>query len=247
MPKPDIHEKVEAFRAQVHGAQLQGLFYYLPGVYFVVKNRAGAVMMANEVALRLCGFKREREMLGKTDFDLFSSEQADAYVADDRRVFESGQPIIEQVELAPDPANAINWLVVTKIPLFDQHEKVVGLACIGRDMTEAYDKLSPNIEMNEALEYVRQNYANPLKVEELAARCHLSVSHFERRFRKVFNTTPAQYIQQVRIRAACRLLLSGNKTISTIAQECGFYDHSHFARVFRRTMGLTPNAFRKRG
>ena len=144
-------------------AQLSQLFDYLPGIYFVVKNCKGRVMMANEVAVRLCGFECEGDMIGKTDHDIFSPERAEAYIADDRSVFETGNPIVERVELAPDPNNSINWFVTTKIPLYSDAQEIIGLACIARNMNDAHEKLRPHVEMNNVLEYVREHYAEVLQ------------------------------------------------------------------------------------
>ncbi len=237
----------EEFRKQIRGTQLQHLFNYLPGVYFVVKNLEGRVMMANGVAARLCGFEHESEMIGKTDYDIFSKDRADAYVLDDRSVFETGERIIDRVEMAPDPKNSINWFVTTKIPLYSHEDTIIGLACIARNMTDAYEKLRPYAEMNEVLEYVFENYAQPIKLDELAQVAHLSVSQFERRFKKVFEITPTRHILNVRIRAACKLLTSTHDTIASIALDTGFYDHSHFVRSFKKLMGLSPSTYRKEG
>lgn len=231
----------------MHGAQLQPLFDYLPGVYFVAKDRAGRVMMANNVAVQLCGFEREEDMIGKTDYDIFSADRADAYVKDDNHVFETGESVIDHVELAPDPHNSINWFVTTKIPLYSDEGEIVGLACIARNMTSAHEKLRPYMEMNEVLDYVRENYADPIKVEDLAKIMHLSSSQFERSFKKVFKISPTKHILNVRVRAACRLLSTTNDTIASIALEAGFYDHSHFIRNFRKVMGLSPREYREGG
>jgi len=240
----DVQRKVETFRASLQGAQLQHLFNFLPDVYFVVKNACGEVMMANEVAIRQCGFEQESDLLGKTDMDLFPRDRAEAYVVDDRRVFDTGTPIIDRVELAPDPVNAIHWMVTTKMPLYSDAGKVVGLACMARNMTAAYERLRPYTEMTEVLEYVRQHYAETIKIEDLAQLVHLSTSQFERRFRKLFQCTPLQHITQVRIRAACHLLSSGHDTVASIALDVGFYDHSHFTRSFKKAMGVSPREYR---
>jgi PAS domain S-box-containing protein len=237
----------EIFRESLHGAQMQQLLNYLPGVYFVVKNREGRVMMANAVAARLCGFSHESEMIGKTDYDIFARDRADLYVADDQQVLSSGEKIIDRVEMAPDPKNSINWFVTTKIPLYSNDNKIIGIACIARNMTDAYEMLRPYTELNEVLEYVRTNYAESIKLEVLAKIASLSASQFERRFKKLFNITPARHILNVRIGAACNLLSSTNDTIATIALETGFYDHSHFARGFKKVMGISAGAYRSAG
>jgi AraC-like DNA-binding protein len=243
----DFIQENEDFRRQLRGTQLQQLFNYLPEVYFVVKSYDGRVMMANKVAVSLCGFEDESEMIGKTDYDIFSNDRADAYVQDDRYVLETGESVIDRVEMAPDPSNSINWFVTTKIPLYSQENKIIGLACIARNMSDAYEKLRPYAEMNEVLEYVREKHTQPIKIEEMANIANLSPSQFERRFQKIFKITPTRHVLNVRISAACNLLTSCNATISSIAIEVGFYDHSHFIRGFKKVMGMSPSDYRKQG
>ncbi len=237
----------ERFRERLHGAELQPLFDYLPNVYFVAKDMDGRVMLANQLAARMCGFERELDMIGKTDLDIFTEDRAKGYMQDDRHVFETGQSIVDRVEMAPDPNNSINWMVVTKVPLYSRKGEMVGLACIARNTVDTQTALRPYTEMNEVLEHVRLHYAQPIKIDELAVRVHLSTSQFERRFRQLFKTTPTKHIQNVRVSAACHRLASSYETVATIASEVGFYDQSHFTRAFQRVMGVSPSEYRKQG
>ena len=243
----DVRQYSEQFRDRIQGAQLKHLFNYLPGIYFVAKDRFGRVVMANETAVRVCGFQSEEELLGKTDYDLFSPDRADAYVKDDRHVFETGDSMVDRVELAPDPNNSINWYLTTKIPLFGEDGDIIGLACMARNMADAPNMLRPYMELNEVLEYVREHYAEPIKIDQLAEIMHLSTSQFERRFRKAFQISPTRHILNVRIRAACNLLTTTNDTVASIALESGFYDQSHFIRGFKKITGLSPGEYRKQG
>lgn len=237
----------EVFMKELRGMQFPQLFNHLPEVYFVVKDHAGRVIMANSVAVRMCGFKHEEEMIGKTDYDLFTQDRADIYVKDDQHVLKTGESIIDQVEMAPDPDNSISWFVTTKIPLYSHKNEIMGLACIARSMTEAYEKLRPYAEMNGVLAYVRKNHAQPIKLDDLAQIANLSLSQFDRRFRKVFHITPTKHILHVRIRSACNLLTKTDSTIASIALDSGFYDHSHFIHNFKKVMRLSPSAYRKQG
>ena len=234
------------FLKRMHSPQqMQLLFNYLPDVYFFAKNRDGCFVMANDTFVHQCGAETEEEILGKTDFDFFSMGRAEGYVRDDRYVMETGESIIDRVELAPDPGNSINWFVTTKVPLYSAEGEIIGLAGTARDITRAGLALRPYTEMKAVLEHVRDNYSQPIEVRELAALLHLSVSQFERRFRKVFQISPLKHIMNVRIRAASLLLTTTNDTISSIALDCGFYDHSHFTRNFRKIMGVSPKEYRK--
>jgi len=242
----DIVKFKADFLARMHSPQqMQLLFNHLPDVFFFVKDRKGRFVMANDTFVRQCGAEAEAEIIGKSDFDYFPIGRAESYVQDDSYVMETGESIIDRVELAPDPGNSINWFITTKVPLYSAAGEIIGLAGTARDITRAGLALRPYTEMRTVLEHVRDNYSQPIEVKELAALLHLSVSQFERRFRKVFQISPLKHIMNVRIRAASLRLTTTNDTIAAIALDCGFYDHSHFTRNFRKFMGVSPKEYRK--
>ncbi|VGO20160.1 AraC family transcriptional regulator [Pontiella sulfatireligans] len=234
------------FLARMHSPQqMQLLFNHLPDVYFFAKNREGRFVMGNDHFVRQCGATTESDIIGKTDFDFFPLGRAESYVQDDNYVMETGESIIDRVELAPDPGNSINWFITCKVPVYSIGGEIIGLAGTARDITRAGLALRPYTEMRAVLEFVRDNYSRPIEIKELAALVHLSISQFERRFRKVFQISPLKHIMNVRIRAASLRLTASNDTIATIALDCGFYDHSHFTRNFRKIMGVSPKEYRK--
>jgi transcriptional regulator GlxA family with amidase domain len=96
------------------------------------------------------------------------------------------------------------------------------------------------------LEAMIENYAEPLSTASLAAKVSLSVSQFDRRFKKRFLTTPRKYITNVRINAACQLLASTELPIATIALQTGFYDQSHFTNQFTKAKGISPAQYRRK-
>ena len=225
--------------------QMQQLFNYLPDVYFFAKDRNGCFVMGNDQFVRQCGATDESEIIGRNDFEFFPKDRAESYIADDRQVMETGESIVDRVELAPDPGNSINWFVTTKVPIYSTEGEIIGVAGTARDITRAGLALRPYTEMRAVLEFVKEKYPNPIEVGELAELVHLSVSQFERRFRKVFQISPLKHIMNVRIRAAALLLTTTNDTIASIALDCGFYDHSHFTRNFRKAMGMSPKEYRR--
>jgi PAS domain S-box-containing protein len=242
----DVAKLKSDFLARMHSPQqMQMLFNHLPDVYFFVKDRKGRFVMANDTFVRQCGAANESEIIGKSDFDYFPLGRAESYVKDDTFVMETGESIIDRVELAPDPGNSINWFITVKVPIYSADGEIIGLAGTARDITRAGLALRPYTEMRAVLEFVRDNFSRPIEIKELAALVHLSVSQFERRFRKVFQISPLKHIMNVRIRAASVRLTTTNDTIAAIALDCGFYDHSHFTRNFRKTMGVLPKEYRK--
>ena len=102
------------------------------------------------------------------------------------------------------------------------------------------------IPVSRALDYITLHYMEPLKIEDLAAWSHISETHFRRIFSKYMNMSPLEYINLVRIRAACDYLKTTDDSVAAIAQKCGFSTPSTFNRNFKQVMGATPHEWRKR-
>jgi AraC-like DNA-binding protein len=94
--------------------------------------------------------------------------------------------------------------------------------------------------------FVAENLEQRLTVAELARHVSLSDGQFCRVFKQTFGVTAHAYVMRSRIRAAQMLMLSSGKTLSEIAMCCGMSDQSHFTRWFRRIVGETPYAWRRR-
>ena len=94
-------------------------------------------------------------------------------------------------------------------------------------------------------DYIERHVGEPVRVSDLAAVAHLSVSQFERLFRRIFHMAPMQYVAKVRINQACRMLARTDAKLTEVAMACGFFDHSHLTRQFTRAVGLPPGAFRR--
>lgn len=87
-----------------------------------------------------------------------------------------------------------------------------------------------SIAISQVIAYIHANCSEKITIDALAKRCNMSRATFIRKFKKVTNTTPNEYITFYRVRLAQRLLdLGKSKTI--IAHECGFYDVSHMDKV----------------
>jgi AraC family transcriptional regulator len=96
--------------------------------------------------------------------------------------------------------------------------------------------------LGRALERLRESA--PPTITELAADAGVHPVYFSRAFRTVVKVPPSRYVVEARLQRASALLVSSGATLSTIAHEAGFADHSHFCRQFRRRFGITPSAYR---
>ena len=96
-----------------------------------------------------------------------------------------------------------------------------------------------------AIRHMEKNLTTALSNHELAQRCHMSESHFIRRFHQCVQQTPKQYVLERRVQIAAQQLLFSNRSIDHIAAETGFGNRFYFSRVFCRKTGTTPAAYRK--
>ncbi|MEM6980710.1 MAG: AraC family transcriptional regulator [Planctomycetota bacterium] len=225
-------------------SQAFDLFDFLPGLSFFVKDRDGRFVALNRRGCEYCGVANEVDAIGKTDHDFFPKARADEYRADDEAVMSSGQPIVDRIESAPEDEGSPRLVVTSKIPLRDAKGQVIGVAGFSRQI-ERLQTLSGTAEaFSDVLTHLHERFAESLSSKELAEMAGLSVSHFERRFRRVFQTSPRQYLVRIRIENAARMLRETDETVSSVALACGFYDHAHFSRSFRKLMQCSPSAYR---
>jgi AraC-like DNA-binding protein len=94
-------------------------------------------------------------------------------------------------------------------------------------------------------EYVASHLGGRIRTTDLANVAQLSASHFTRAFKETFGETPIGYVSRQRMRYAQDLMLKSGERLSQIALTCGHCDQSHFTRVFRRKVGMSPRAWRR--
>ena len=94
-------------------------------------------------------------------------------------------------------------------------------------------------------ERLHEQFHSSPRMRDLAADAGVHPVHLARVFRKFERQTPGDYLQRVRIKAACRLLRDPDYPLAYIAADCGFADQSHFTRVFKKFTHNTPAEFRR--
>lgn len=95
-----------------------------------------------------------------------------------------------------------------------------------------------------AVSYVNANFPEKIPLATAARMCDLSTFHFSRTFRKVNGVTFRDYVVGLRIQRAAELMKQSRASVTDAAFGVGFNDLSHFARMFRKQLGLSPSAYR---
>ena len=93
--------------------------------------------------------------------------------------------------------------------------------------------------------FILENIAKKLTITRAAEVANLTEESFCRWFKKEAGTTFIKFVNMIRIENSCRLLLEGNKSINSIAYECGFDSISQFNRVFKNLKRTSPLRYRK--
>lgn len=100
--------------------------------------------------------------------------------------------------------------------------------------------------LNDICNYTLSNYKNDISLCEISAVSHLSVTSFCRYFKSMTKKTYYNFLNEVRVSQACKLLIEDRYSTSLICYECGFNNISNFYRHFKKVMGLTPHEYRQK-
>lgn len=96
-----------------------------------------------------------------------------------------------------------------------------------------------------AVNFIQENYAQPITIDDIIRDIPISKYHFIRLFRRIMGVTPYSYLTNYRINRSKILLRSTQKTIADIAEACGFLDTSNFISQFRKHTGVRPTHYRR--
>ena len=100
-------------------------------------------------------------------------------------------------------------------------------------------------QVRKVQEFVDAHIAGRILVSDLGAVVKLSDAHFSRLFTRAFGLTPHAFVLRRRLELAARLMLESTESLTDIALCCGFTDQAHLCKHFRRSMGVTPAAWRR--
>jgi PAS domain S-box-containing protein len=99
------------------------------------KDREGRYLRANQAHARRWGLHDPAEEIGKTDVDLMPNSTAQVINADERKILDTGVPLVGKEAKSVERNGSIKWSLVTKMPLRDEHDAIIGTFGIARDIT----------------------------------------------------------------------------------------------------------------
>jgi AraC family transcriptional regulator len=140
--------------------------------------------------------------------------------------------------------------------LMDLHRKISSRASNQLDMESRAVDLAFSIvrssarmprdlrSLQRACEYIHAYFGQNLTLAQVARAAGLHPVYLGQVFRQQFGETLGEYLNRIRVRGAAERLAGSDLPLSAIALDFGFYDQSHFTRIFRQLTGTTPGSFR---
>jgi AraC family transcriptional regulator len=102
-------------------------------------------------------------------------------------------------------------------------------------------------QVQSVTDFILAHLSQDISLEALAQQIGFSPYHFARLFRQTTGESPHQFVLRQRVEKARHLLKTTDMPLAHIAIESGFANQSHFTRIFKRDLGLTPRAYRQQG
>lgn len=156
---------------------------------------------------------------------------------------EQKQKIEEQIESLINDASTkrLSLLLDTLNTIADTKELTL-LSSIGfqHDMLE-----EENVRINAIYEYSLKNFKRKIQLEEIAAMANISPNSFCRYFKSRTRKTYMQFLIEIRVGHACKLLIQNNLSIKQLCYESGFNNFTSFHKYFKRITGKSPLSYQK--
>lgn len=145
-----------------------------------------------------------------------------------------------QIDSKPETEKLKSLIVLAIIGEF---LNLMGKQKISVNNTADYEK---KLNAMHSMEYIRSNFFEKNVLKNAAESIGVSYPTFVRIFEEYSGNTPSHFLNEYKIERARTLLMTTDEKITNIGINCGFYDSSHFVKVFRNKTGLSPSDYRKK-
>ncbi|MCU1390478.1 MAG: putative AraC family transcriptional regulator, partial [Ilumatobacteraceae bacterium] len=163
---------------------LADLLTDVPHVMFCVKDRDGRYLAVNQAFADRAGKHSTADVIGLTAADLFPAELADSYARQDARLWDTGQPLRNELELILRPDGSVGWYVTSKTLLGRGASGPTAIASVSVDLRAPADSAGINARVAAAVAYARIRSTEAVSVGDLAAAADLTVTQLERAIKR---------------------------------------------------------------
>lgn len=184
--------------------------------------------------------------LGETFFDLPEMEGINKVLSKSKRGLKFSGYDVEQIEelfsriLEVRPALRVACFIEFQDQISNCRNRMLA--------TKQYLRAEVHHEserLNKAIDYIHRKFTDSITLDEISAAAHLSPEAFSRFFKKYMGIPFIEYVIQLRLSEACRLLLETDLPITDIAFSVGFRNLSNFNRQFLKHKTMSPREFRR--
>ena len=199
---------------------------------------------------RYCIFKFDMERLIASAGHLLSEPAFEALFITEPKQRREG---VQQRNLQIDAATAEYAELTAKILMHEDDRSLgdrlflslITLVVKRVHQADRVDTTPSEERIADVLSFMERHYMDNLTLDILANRAGYSKRHFSRLFISLCVDSPMEYLKQLRLRKAVKLLHEKKLGIEEIAEMCGFGDCSMFSKAFRKQYGTTPSAYRR--
>ncbi|MGJ8527931.1 helix-turn-helix domain-containing protein [Maritalea sp.] len=148
------------------------------------------------------------------------------------------RPIFEQVFQKTSQGSMLSFLEIMLLLSEDANMQILATSQVSNHGTNS------SAQLDRVLSHIHENYAQPLRMKQLAQIAALSLSGLDRLFQKHTKTTISDYLINLRIGDASAQLATTSAPVQTIAHNVGYNSLANFNRHFKRLRGVTPRQYR---
>lgn len=244
----DIHPippETDPLQSLIHAVPLDALFDRLSDTVFFIKDASGHYVLANDTLVKRCKKSHRDEVIGKRPSEVLGKTLGERYEAQDNQVIESGDAILDRLEVHIYPDRSTGWCITNKFPISLPDGSVGGLVGISKDLGAPQVDDDNFLNLKSVIEHVKNNISETHTIVDLSAIAKLSPYQLDRRMQQIFGLTTGQWVLKQRIDFARHELAQTDKSLAEIALDSGYEDQSAFSRQFKKATGLTPTQVRK--
>ena len=228
-----------------HSHELAFFNLLLDGDYKESFGKGTAVLQPLTTIFHPSGVTHHDE-IGPHGIRIFSVEIEDHWID---RIREYG--VVPESSVSP-PGSELGWLATRLYREYRAHQCCSPIAIEGLvlEMLALVARSKIRVErqapvwLGRAVDLLKAGFHQRITINQVAVEVGVHPVHLSKVFRQFHQQTIGDYLHQLRVELACRMLADDEFQLAAIANAAGFADQSHFTRVFKGLTGMTPGTFR---